>query len=239
MAVKGLNFDILTIDEAMMAQTTAFLNEIFDFDEILQTGSIPRIKLLPAAFYKTINPTVLRYVMNRMARYTLPTVELVEFLKARIGDRKAIEIGSGNGDLYFHLGIAGTDSYIQAHNPEVRAHYKVTGQIPTHPMPDVYHLEASKAIEIFQPDIVIGSWITQKIFEDDPIGSGSMYGVDTEYVLGHVDTYIMIGNKSIHGEQRIMALPHEEFKPDWIVSRAKQPELDTIYTWSKPAFLRR
>lgn len=60
-----------------------------------------RIRLLPAAFYNTLDPLELRAWLHVQARYFIPTVESVALIKQLINGHKAIEIGSGNGDLYF------------------------------------------------------------------------------------------------------------------------------------------
>jgi hypothetical protein len=85
----------------------------------------------------------------KSARYTIPTIELIDFLKARIGNRKAIEIGSGNNDLGWYLGIPQTDSYIQQ-TEAMKTLYSALGQVPTSPKPDVEKLDAIAAIKKYQ-----------------------------------------------------------------------------------------
>src|SRR5579862_6244328 len=79
-------------------------------DLLLENG---KIKLLTYREYLNFKWESFRYFCHQYARYGIPTVELIEFLKKEIGDRDAIEIGAGCGDLGYHLGIRMTDSKIQ------------------------------------------------------------------------------------------------------------------------------
>ena len=71
------------------------------------------IRLLPASEFQTAPPHVVQVWANQTGRYGIVTQELIQWLRSLIGYKNAIEVGSGNGDLWYHLGIMGTDSYMQ------------------------------------------------------------------------------------------------------------------------------
>lgn len=190
------------------------------------------IKLFPAAHYDRGDWTALRMWCHEHARYGLPTIELVEWLKQQIGDRKAIEIGAGSGDLCYHLGIIGTDNY-QQEWPDVRLYYAVLGQPVIKYGEWVERLDALEAVKQHKPDVVIGSWVTHWIDPNlpPPPGGGNMYGIREDEILKRVDTYIMIGNLEIHKHKPILKLPHEELNFPWIKSRAAARDQNRIFIW--------
>jgi len=175
------------------------------------------------AFYDELDRTELRLWCNRRGRYTLPTVELVAWLKEIIGRRTCIEIAAGKGDLARHLGIKATDSYMQE-IPIVKDIYEKAGQATTDPPADVEKLEASKAIAKYSPQVVLGSWVSG----DSPT---TVAGVDEQYVLRQ-SGYIHIGNRETHGHKCILELPHEEYAFPF-VTRAKNPSQNVIWVWHK------
>lgn len=192
-----------------------------------ENGNLP---LYSHAFYSQIPNMDLRVWAAFNAVYSFPTTELIDFLKNKIDGKKSIEIAAGNNGLYRHLGIPATDSYMQQ-RPEIKLYYQCLGQSPTNPTPDVEQLDALDAIQKYKPDIAIASWLTQKFQEGDT--SGNMDGADEEEILKNVDCYILIGNKRVHGEKRILAQPHEEICAPWLISRASFPEQNVIYIWRK------
>jgi hypothetical protein len=197
-------------------------------EKLLDEGG--RIRLYPSAFYSTLPRDQFRAWCTKRARYQIPTIELVQWLKDFIGARSAIEIGSGNGDLYWHLGIPGTDNYCQEF-PEVLLQYRMMRQVPTKPPSDVIRLDAIEAIKQLQPEVVIGAWITQKHLPDSP--DGNMYGPREESIIRQC-TYVHIGNKAVHGSKRILKFEHQVIQAPWLVSKASQPPGNCIYIWQKP-----
>ena len=203
-------------------------------DGQLLDSSTGRIKLLPASVYKAIDPIHLVAWGNLRARYVFPTTELIDWLRSMIGNRKAIEIGSGNGDLGYHLGIPMTDNYCQQ-TPFVQMLYALQRQVPTNPSPDVERLDAVDAIIKHRPHVVVGGYITQRAYLDDPVDgkSGNMFGPEEAVILERADIYIHIGNETTHGNKRIMIHPHETFQFDWLVTRSMYPDQNVIYVWDK------
>ena len=87
----------------------------------------------------------LRLWCYRTGRYGLVTRELVDWLHQIIAGRNAIEVGSGQGDLGFHLQIPMTDSAIQS-TGWVRFLYDLMKQTATDPPPDVERMDAQAAL---------------------------------------------------------------------------------------------
>lgn len=219
-----LTFDILNADHAMIRD----LNDRL----LLPNG---RIRLLPSSEYLSIPRDHLRVWCHTTARYLIPTVELIEWLKIEIGDLKAIEIGSGNGDLGYHLGIPETDNYCQT-RPEVMYYYMITGQIPTSPCKEVLRLDAIDAIRRFRPDVVIGAWITRKFIpgkDIEGVSEANQYGPKEEDILKKCRKYIHIGNWNVHSRKTLLSKPYEEHSFPWIISRAIDPAKDMILVWDK------
>ena len=209
------------------------------FSVITPNGNIPSLlredgvmKLLHAEELDRFPRDDLRVWAHLHGRYGLPTVELVTWLKNFIGSRKAIEIGSGAGDLCAHLGITGTDNWQQTW-PDVRARYALMRQ-PVIRYPDfVEKYDAVEAVRVHRPDVVVGSWITSWIDPNLPVppGGGNVYGVKEDVLLDQGVTYVLIGNLATHGQKPILSLPHEEHALPFIRSRALKPELDRVFIW--------
>jgi len=124
------------------------------------------IRLLPASEYEDIPLESLRLWCYLNARYGLPTLELINWLKEIIGNKKCIEIGAGHGDLGRYLDILQTDSKLQDFAP-VKNIYRQWGS-PIIKYPDsVRKLDALDAVIKYEPEIVIGSWVTQFIDENE------------------------------------------------------------------------
>lgn len=192
------------------------------------------LRLMPAAWYDQQDRHSLRVWCHYNARYGLPTVELVDWLKTRIAGRKSIEIGAGAGDLCYHIGNVGVDNH-QQEWPDVKAYYAALQQ-PTIKYPSwVIEADALEAVNRIRPSVVIGSWVTHWIDPEipAPAGGGNMYGVKEPEILSLVDEYIVIGNLAIHSHKPIMKLPHEELELPFIRSRAARPELDRVFVWQK------
>jgi hypothetical protein len=204
-------------------------NDVAYLDDLLLDAT-GRIRLHPASVYQEIEPLHLTVWGVLKARYCYPTVELVEWLRNVIGDRKALEIAAGNGDLGYHLGIPMTDNYCQQY-PDVKAYYELTRQVPTNPRPDVEKLDAIAALEKYSPEVVVGSFVTQVHRQGE--AKGNMYGPDEELILKGSRCYVHIGNELTHGDKRILKHTHESFRFDWLVTRSVEPRKNIIYVWGE------
>lgn len=199
-------------------------------DDLLLDAASGRIKILPASVYAGIDPTHLVVWGTAHARYTFPTKELIDWLRTVIAGRKAIEVGAGNGDLGYHLGIPRSDNYSQQ-IPHIRAYYELLRQVPTRPSADVERMDAVAAIHKYNPRVVVGRWITQKYKEGDK--NANIYGPEEEEILGLTECYIHIGNEVSHGDKRIRSHPHRALRFDWLVTKSVLPEANVIYVWGE------
>ncbi len=190
-----------------------------------------RIRLMPADEVRVrYSLDEIQAWMVKRARYQIMTTELIEWLKARIDGRSAIEVGAGMGDLGYHLNIPMTDSCIQTKMPtEYMLALIASGQAPTTPPPDVECIDAEAAVEKYKPEIVVASWLTQKHHAGDP--DGFEFGPEEIRIVRQVKSYIVIGNSVIHGSKRIRRLKHKEYKHPWLVSRGFEQEKNVIYVW--------
>ena len=212
-----------------------FPPEVQEFLEIYDSVLLDErgiIKLFPAEFYHSIDNDDLRVWSICRAIYQLPTIELIEWLKDNFNLDKAIEIGAGNNYLYHHLGIKGIDNYSEQ-IPAVKLTHDLLHQPSTNPPPEVEKLDAIAAIDKYQPETVITSWMTLKVDEpDDGVDAGHKYAPDEEKILDTGVTYVHIGNDDIHGDRQITNKPHETYYFDWLVSRGKYPDKNCIYVWN-------
>lgn len=196
--------------------------------DILEAPGRPRV--LPASYYRSTTPHERALACQRHGIYSLPTVELVEFLRDAIDGRSAIEIGAGNGALAAALGIPATDSMMQ-NDPSVAAIYQVTGQPVVQYGPNVERLDAAAAIAHHRPQVVLASWVTHKYDERRHGAGGNMFGVVEEDVLADCETYLFVGNNYVHRGKSIWTRPHDKIEPDWVYSRAINGSADFIAAW--------
>jgi hypothetical protein len=194
-----------------------------------------QLRPVAAATLAAVNHEDLRYWCHIHAVYGLPTFELIGWLKERIQGRSAIEIGSGNGCLGRALGIPATDSWMQA-TPEIQALYASQGQQTITYGEDVERLEALEAVARYHPQVVIGQWVTEWIDPNlpPPPGGGSVFGVREPELLAQVETYILVGNSTIHGQKSLIRKqPPEMVRANWIWSRSQYPSMNFILVWDR------
>lgn len=193
------------------------------------------VKILPACDLQKIDLLDIQIWANIRGIYCIPTCELIEWLRIQINGKFAIEICSGNGAIGRALDIIRTDSYIQT-DPRMKFLYESIGQKPIDPPVDVLRYEANQAVDTFSPEVVIGSYITQKYEEGDEnypkIGS-SVFGVNELELYQKVQKYICIGNSISHKDKRLLKLPHQIHKFDWLFTRSTSPQENEIYIWNK------
>jgi len=171
-----------------------------------------------------------RYFMYIHGIYVLPTTELIEFLRSQIIG-KAIEIGAGHGAIARSLNIPITDSRMQE-QPEIKFIYQMGGQPPITYHDDIEKLDAIQAVKKYEPDTVIGAFITHKF--DVKIGNGNAMGVDEEKMFSKIKSrYINIGNKHTHKDKPILKLKHTEYQFDWIITRSVNQYQNVIFVFDK------
>lgn len=191
-----------------------------------------RVRVLPSADLRKIPQNAARLWCHQRAVYLLPSVELITWLKEKIGGRMAIEIGAGNGAVSRALGIPITDNRCQDW-PDVKAHYAASGQ-PTVQYPsDVETLPALEAVAKYKPQVVIACWVTHLYHPEEHERGGNMYGVDEDALLASgIETYIHIGATTSHSRKRILSRKYEEFRPDFLFGRG-DPEDRVIWVWER------
>ena len=205
--------------------------DIRGLEELLLSPSKQLISV-PARELKPFKKEQLMQFCHEYGFYQLITDELIAFLREELGDSRTVEIGAGNGAIAQHLpGITATDSYVQD-TLEMRQIYGSKGVVPVHYGTNVLKYEAVAAVKEFQPQAVLGCWVTH-LFDGV---QGFADGVDEERMMAPelgVEKYLIVGNKKTHDAKPI--LKNRAFKPKqftnlpWLYSRSMHPELNTIY----------
>jgi len=197
-------------------------------DLLMENG---KLKLLPASEYKKYPWDEFRLFCHNYARYGIPTIGLIEYLKTITYNRDVLEIGAGCGDLGYHLGIKMTDSH-QQDNPAVKKMYEDMRQPTIKYGKDVEKIDALEAVKKYKPQVVIGSWITPYAPHQTTFGSNPM-GIKEDKILEFVETFIIIGNLEQHWDKPIRKHKHTITYGDWLISRAKDPYKNCIMIWDK------
>lgn len=228
--------------------------ELVNYDrakEIIESliGPGGRIYPIPYSYIKNDTLDTLNLVMQAMGLYTFPTLELCEWLESQIDDspeyepHSAIEICAGTGWIGRQLGIPMSDIK-NMENQTVQKIMLGSFSVPTVYGDDVETLEASEAVRKYQPDIVIGSYVTSKQLVDKidrkkskTIGVKLPYGgvlkqnlmdlarkeiqvgVDVKGICRKVYKVILICNMRTHKNESYMSLPHQSYSFPWLVTR--------------------
>jgi len=190
-----------------------------------------RLRILPASYWATTTTTERALFGHRQGLYSFPTVELVDHVRALIGGRSAIEIGAGHGALAQALDIPATDSHQQNKSP-YRELYEKTGQPTVRYGPHVVDLDAAAAVRHHKPQVVIGCWVTHRYDPERHFAGGNEAGVDEEDILDHCETYVVVGNDTVHKWKAIWGRPHHIEHPRFLYSRARDVTADFIATWA-------
>lgn len=190
-------------------------------------GPDGRPRIMPAAYYAGTTREERALLGHRHGIYLLPTVELVESLRAVIAGRRAIEIGSGNGVLAEALGIPATDSCMQA-DANIAALYALSGQPTVTYGSNVEALDAVAAIDKYRPQVVVAAWVTHKYSAGRHEAGGNMFGVDEDRLLDSCEQYLFVGNERVHQGKVIWSAPHWIAYPDYVYSRAVNGSRDFV-----------
>lgn len=212
---NNMNTFEIKLDNVQINSCLELMDRMIDDNEVIHP--IPSSEALK---YGIDN---LNYIMYSMGLYTFPTIELIDWLKEQITDDPdlypdAIEIGAGTGWIGYHLEIPATDLKLQ-NRPDIKAYYETMKQ-PTIIYPDfVKQLSAVEAINEYQPEFVIGSYITHKYKQGSHKKGGNMYGVDTSWVINHCHKFFHIGNLNVHKNDPSMKRKHQELSFPWLITR--------------------
>lgn len=197
-------------------------------EDVITEEGLPRV--MPAAFYAGTSPEERAWLGHRYGLYLLPTIELCDWLSEHIGDRRAIEIGAGNGQMAARLGIVATDSMLQT-RADISALYDLVGQPPVLYGPAVRKLEASEAVRKLHPNVVIGAWVTHRWNPRQPGRGGNEHGPKMDWILNRIDEYILIGNERVHAKNPLWKRPHEIHHLPFQYSRATNGSPDFVAIW--------
>lgn len=192
-----------------------------------------RFKIMPASFWRGTSTNERMLFAHQTGIYSYPTVELVERLKEIIAGRSAIEIGAGNGVLAETLGIPATDSYQQSEE-KYRKIYGAIDQELVPYGPNVEKLSAYDAVRKYDPQVVLGCWVTHKFNKNEPWRKGNEVGIDELDILEHCEEYLFVGNTGAetgHSQKPIWQTLHTSEKPDYLYSRAKDHKKEFLGRW--------
>ena len=212
-------------------------------------GMDGRIYPIPYSHIKNDTLDTLNVIMQALGLYTFPTIELCEWLSSQIDDNpelephSAVEICAGTGWIGRHLGIPITDVK-NMENPIVQGLMFNSLSIPTIYSEDVETLEASDAVKKYNPDIVIGSYVTSKQLVNKidkkkamtvsmrmPYGGvisqnlmdiakkEIQVGVDVQGICRKVYKVILICNMRTHRNESYIKLPHQTYSFPWLITR--------------------
>lgn len=193
------------------------------------------LQIVSYELLKPFTPEQIAYFCNMNGFYSIPTTELVDFLREEIGEanlEKTIEIAAGNGMMAKALGIKATDSFMQERE-DVKSAYNKYGQ-PTVPYGEhVEKIDGNDAVRKYKPKVVVASWCTHKFIPKESWRGGNSLGVNEKLIIERVDKYIHIGNMDSHKNKPALAKKHRIVKADWIVSRSLDQSKNVIFIWEK------
>jgi hypothetical protein len=200
--------------------------------EMMVEDGIP--KIMPSRFYAQMDPRARIAISRGQGLYSLPTVELVDFLRTYIAGRSALEIGAGNGALASALGIRATDS-CQQEEDWIRLYAALALTAPVKYGRNVEKIDAHGAVFCYRPRVVVACWVTHRRMdpEDTTPGAGNHQGVIEEEIVANCDEYIFVGNLKVHENKPIMKLPHKKFSPPWLWSRTVSDAPNFIGFWKR------
>lgn len=210
-------------------QATAIQDKNVDYLDSIFMGQDKLLRPVPYAVLQDVPQVDIVIWCNKNGVYQIATIELIEWLREQIAGRKAIEIGAGKSGIGRALGIPTTDSFLHT-QPLIQIYYSMLKQTITIPPDYVEELDAEQAIKKYEPEVVVGAFITQKHHEGED--GGNMWGVEDGEVV-KAATYIHIGHDTPHGKKRINALPHKKYRFPWLVNRCFFREMSAISVWEK------
>lgn len=194
-------------------------------EDLLLDGEL---QVVEAKCYSKYTLDQINFFSHKHAFYTLPTVELIDWLSERIKGKRAIEICAGSGIIGKALGIPCSDNYMQKKFKEVVFHYNITKQPTVNYGSHVIEKDANMHVKEECPDVTIGSWVTQKFCPKKQCGNA--YGPIEEDFFRYCKTYIHLGNKLTHDWKDIVdTRDHESLYFDWYKTRSMVPHENRIY----------
>lgn len=180
------------------------------------------LRPMPAMFYYDLPVNHRLLFAVKKGIYQFITIEMLEWLKEKIGNLNAIEIGAGNGGLCKALEIRGIDNFCQ-NRPEIKLMYDVTKQPTVSYGKHLINFDANAAVLFMNPDIVVGCYITQRGTLDQFMKegiAGTPIAIDEREILDNGKTLILFGSMSSHGDKYILKeYKHEALYFPWLITR--------------------
>lgn len=183
----------------------------------------------PARYFEGTTPHERALFGHRHAMYTLPTVESVDWIRAAIGSRFAVEIGAGVGVLARALGIMATDNHLQTF-PTVASAYQAQGQPVIRYGENVARICADTVARELRPAVIVGAWITHAYDPGNHSAGGSIFAPNFALLLSACADLILICNTRTHAQHPLLRRAHDRITPPWLYSRAMGGE-DFIGIW--------
>jgi hypothetical protein len=192
------------------------------------------LQVLPYSFFteNKITQQQISMFCLRYGVYNVPTVELCEWIRGKIGGRTSLEIGAGNGALGRYLKIPSTDSFLQSGNM-VSQYYELIKQPPVQYGKNVEKITANRAVERYKPQVVIAAWLTQSFKPGEEWRGGSIFGTDEGVIIKNVEMYLHIGHLNTHGNKRVLDRGHTVERYPWVLSRSLDAGNNAIFIWEK------
>ena len=210
----------------------AYVMEALDtshLDRLLLDAPGGQVVPVPYGILECVPDAMLLQWGVRHGIYQYCTCELIAWLRVEIAGRSCIEICAGSSGIGRALGIHATDSYMHQ-IPEVRALYQAWMQTPTDPPPYVQKIEANAAVKKYDPEVVLGCFVTQRYLSPAD-KDGNAFGPLEEEWLDDGKVYIHVGNLNVHSTKRILSRPHKCLEFPWLFSRCGGPANGRIWIW--------
>lgn len=207
---------------------------IAHMDKLFLSNRLPKIE--PSSMYRELPHIWQALWANHNGIYSIPTDELVTFVRGKIGARSSHEIGSANSVLARYLkgsGMHCSDPRSQE-TTLIKALVNLTASNPPFTPSWVSHKNAKQVVEDYKPDVILAQWVTPGGMKNSGDQSGrNSYGPDYKDMLTKIEELIFVGNKDVHQEVMFGELgePDEQIEGDWILSRAFIPDRNAIWIW--------
>ncbi len=198
-----------------------------------------KLQPMPSAFYELQDRQSLSAWCIIRGFYCLPTLELIDWLRERVGDElgpgqpSVIEVGAGHGAIGRALGIPTTDSR-EHEEPAMAAAIQAMRQGLTICPPDVEKATAAEAAEKYRPHTLIASWVTWRYNPMRHDDGGSDRGVDWRKMLAKpfLQRLIFIGHERIHAPMGIFDMPHETHRLPFLWGRPLDAR-NVVWIWGR------
>ena len=209
------------------------IDSLYSFEAMRITEQWNHLDPIPYEWYKQFSPEAWNLACQLQGVHQIITEELVEFINHLIGKSMSIEICCGCGTLGRALRIPRIDRKV-SEDKRVKDYIKVHEQVGVqsniiYPC-DVITMTANDAFKFYNPEWVIGCWVTQKLKGGK---NGMMLGPREEEFVKNAN-YIHVGasHLKIHTHKRINKIPHYIIEADWLVHKSSMAGSSQMRIWT-------